>query len=101
MVNHLDIFNFIILKPGFVAQGQKPYAYPHFRNERRMQSLLDWSIWVYRRDHSSVSWEIMLSRDVRQLSLLPGIHSAAKGMAQGQNQSSKDKARKKEKRRIS
>ena len=43
MVNHLDIFNFRILRPGFVAQGQKPYAYPHFRNERRMQSFLDWS----------------------------------------------------------
>lgn len=46
MANHLDIFNFRILRPGFVAQGQKPYAYPHFRNERRMQSFLDWSIWV-------------------------------------------------------
>lgn len=36
IVNGFDVFDCRMLKPGFVAQGQKQYIYLNFRTERRM-----------------------------------------------------------------
>lgn len=88
IVNGFDILNFRILKPEFVAQGQRQYVYVNFRTERRLASPLGWPIQLEEGPLLFVSslsyWgEVLSELWIKSLPLYsPWIHSVAKEMAQ-------------------